>query len=272
MIVTIYATSNADESAARALVDEVLSSSLPAPVTAAVHRVRDAGLADQELPVALLQVMALKGAETFPVTLVNGNPVKSGTLPSLGEIREWAEVGVTEPFVLVSEATSAVEFPGASRIHISLDVANVEASLPFYMVLFGARPTKRREDYIKFELVEPSLNLTLNQHAVLHPSSGHYGIQVKSSRAVREAQERLQRAGFAITEETETACCYAVQTKIWVVDPDGNRWEVFVVTQAEADEGCGPDCICYQELERSFVSGVTAAALTAPLGKTERAS
>jgi hypothetical protein len=28
--------------------------------------------------------------------------------------------------------------------------------------------------------------------------------------------------------EEQTACCYAVQTKAWVTDPDGNRWEVFV--------------------------------------------
>lgn len=237
MNITIYATSSSDERAARALVDEMAGPASTSAATVTVHRVRDAGLTDQELPMTLLQVMALKGAETFPLTLVDGNPVKSGQLPELVDIRGWVTNGVTQPSVLVSDATSVVEFPGASRIHISLDVASVETSLPFYMVLFGARPTKRREDYIKFELVEPSLNLTLNQHATVHPSSGHYGIQVKSSRAVREAQQRLEQAGFAITEETETACCYAVQSKIWVVDPDGNRWEVFVVTQAEAEEG-----------------------------------
>ena len=140
---------------------------------------------------------------------------------------------------------------------------DIEASLPFYMVLFGARPVKRRDDYVKFELDEPRVNLTLNQHDDLHASSGHYGIQVKTSTAVQEATARLRDAGFAITEEEETACCYAVQSKIWVVDPDGNRWEVFLVTEAEADEGCGPDCVCYQDLERSFVSSSAAAAATA---------
>lgn len=24
-------------------------------------------------------------------------------------------------------------------------------------------------------------------------------------------------------------CCYAVQNKVWATDPDGNRWEVYVV-------------------------------------------
>src|SRR5262249_16402331 len=96
-----------------------------------------------------------------------------------------------------------------------------------------------------------------------HASSGHYGVQVKSTAAVREATQRLRAAGFTITEEEETACCYAVQSKIWVVDPADNRWEVFVVTQAEADEGCDRDCICYQRMGRGFVRATAAAAATA---------
>lgn len=215
------------------------------------------------LPTAVLQVLALKGADTFPLTLADGQPVKSGALPEPGEVTGWLGNGVSGPAALVTEADSAVDFPTEMRVHISLDVTDVEVALPFYMVLFGARPTKRRADYVKFELVEPPLNLTLNLHEEASPSSGHYGIQVKSSRAVTRTRERLAAAGFAITEETETACCYAVQTKIWVADPNGNRWEVFVVTQEEADEGCGPDCICYQDMERSFVSAGAAGRATA---------
>jgi hypothetical protein len=30
------------------------------------------------------------------------------------------------------------------------------------------------------------------------------------------------------------SCCYAVQDKVWVTDPDGNAWEVFVV-KADAE-------------------------------------
>jgi hypothetical protein len=29
--------------------------------------------------------------------------------------------------------------------------------------------------------------------------------------------------------EENTTCCYAMQDKVWVEDPDGNMWEVFVV-------------------------------------------
>jgi hypothetical protein len=228
-----------------------------------IVRVADAGAGAQELPLTVIQVMALKGADTFPLTLVQGNAGRSGSLPEPAELTRWAREGLAESVALVTEAVSAVEFEGASRLHISLDVTDIEASLPFYMVLFDARPTKRRADYVKFELAEPRLNITLNLHDQTRASSGHYGIQVKTSTAVRQATERLRAAGFAITEEAETACCYAVQSKIWVADPDGNRWEVFLVTEAEADEGCGPDCICYADMERSFISSATAATATA---------
>jgi hypothetical protein len=51
--------------------------------------------------------------------------------------------------------------------------------------------------------------------------------------------DRLTRNGLEIiSEQHEVTCCYAVQTKIWVQDPDGNAWEVFVVLEADA-EACG---------------------------------
>ncbi|NEO67887.1 MAG: glyoxalase/bleomycin resistance/dioxygenase family protein, partial [Moorea sp. SIO4G2] len=41
--------------------------------------------------------------------------------------------------------------------------------------------------------------------------------------------KRFQAAGLEVLEEKNTHCCYAIQDKVWVSDPDGNRWEVFVV-------------------------------------------
>jgi catechol 2,3-dioxygenase-like lactoylglutathione lyase family enzyme len=265
MTLTIYVADPEHEQPARGVIrgyQQAAPAGDGAPPGEVVTVDRSAGT-QVELPGTVLQVMVLRGADTFPLTLVNGQPVKSGALPEPQELATWVAEGVEGPAVLVTDADSAVDFPTEMRAHISLDVVDVEAALPFYMVLFGTRPLKRRDDYIKFELEEPPLNLTLNQHDTASPSSGHYGIQVKSSRAVARAKDRLVTAGFVITEETETACCYAVQTKIWAADPDGNRWEIFVVTEEEADEGCGPDCICYQEMERSFISGGAAARATA---------
>ena len=46
--------------------------------------------------------------------------------------------------------------------------------------------------------------------------------------------------------EMQTTCCYALQDKTWVNDPDGNEWEVFAVladnlseeVQGAADKTC----------------------------------
>lgn len=34
--------------------------------------------------------------------------------------------------------------------------------------------------------------------------------------------------------EKDVTCCYAVQDKAWVTDPDNNAWEIFVVLDADA--------------------------------------
>ena len=125
--------------------------------------------------------------------------------------------------------------PWGQRMHMGLTVADLDASTFFYQTLLGMDPSKRREGYVKFSSVEPSLNLSLNQvrdgHRVEPNPGAHYGIEVRSSSAVESAIQRLSEAGLSTTIEKETTCCYAVQDKVWAVDPDGNPWEVFVVRE-----------------------------------------
>jgi catechol 2,3-dioxygenase-like lactoylglutathione lyase family enzyme len=210
------------------------------------------------VPAIVLQVMRLKRKGTMPLTIADGHPVLSGELPSPGQLRRFLEEGASEPATLVSHGESAVEFPTASRIHMSIFVRNLKESVDFYEVFFGQQPTKLRDDYAKFEVIEPPLNLALSQER--SPTKGgfvnHLGIQVKSSDIVMRAKERFVNAGFHVEEEVATACCYSVQTKIWIGDPDGNRWEWFVTTQADAEEGCGEDCPCYAEIAPSRVGAV----------------
>lgn len=127
---------------------------------------------------------------------------------------------------------SAVEFATSSRIHFGLAVRDLESSVRFYRTLFGVAPTKTRPGYARFEVAEPPLNLALNEvGGATGPNNAvaHFGIQVKSVEAVQSVARRLTEAGLAVRPEEHVTCCYAVQSKVWAVDPDGNKWEVYVV-------------------------------------------
>ncbi len=134
------------------------------------------------------------------------------------------------------DGKSAIDFPSRTRVHVALRVADMRESTAFYEKLFAQKPSKVRRGYAKFEVVEPAVNLTLNEAFDVRHDGGtisHFGIQVKSTSDVNEAHERLKAAGLETRVEEQTACCYAVQDKVWVRDPDGNEWEVFVVLAAD---------------------------------------
>ncbi len=117
--------------------------------------------------------------------------------------------------------------------HISLNVSNIDASVAFYEKVFGVQASKRRPGYAKFDLGEPNLNLTMQEAPRTGVNASHFGIQVASTEDVAAAWARFGKAGLTTKTEDNTECCYALQDKVWVEDPDGNAWEVFVV-KAEA--------------------------------------
>ena len=115
------------------------------------------------------------------------------------------------------------------KLHVSLDVKNVEESVRFYSALFDAPPTKVKPGYAKFDLDQPSINLTMQQasHCCLQGLS-HLGVRVNSTEEVLAVKQRLNAAGIKTLDEMNTTCCHAVQDKIWLTDPTGYRWEVYV--------------------------------------------
>lgn len=115
------------------------------------------------------------------------------------------------------------------KAHVSLNVSNIERSVDFYEKAFGVTATKRRPGYAKFDLQSPSLNLTMSEAPRTGVNASHFGIQVATTADVVEAKARFEAVGLATFSEQDTACCYAIQDKVWVEDPDGNSWEVFVV-------------------------------------------
>ncbi|MBD2678315.1 MULTISPECIES: ArsI/CadI family heavy metal resistance metalloenzyme [Nostoc] len=117
------------------------------------------------------------------------------------------------------------------KTHVALNVTNIEKSVAFYRAMFGVEPIKYKVDYAKFDIANPALNLTLNltNNVQSGGALSHLGIQVESTQEVQAAIQRFTEAGLALFTEDNTDCCYALQDKVWVTDPDGNRWEVFVV-------------------------------------------
>jgi hypothetical protein len=89
----------------------------------------------------------------------------------------------------------------------------------------------------------PPLNLTLNQVAYSGRGAlSHLGIQVASTDDVLAMRERWTQSGLITRDEMQTNCCYATQDKIWVKDPDGNDWEVFVVLKDNLPESAPCEC------------------------------
>jgi catechol 2,3-dioxygenase-like lactoylglutathione lyase family enzyme len=130
--------------------------------------------------------------------------------------------------------------------HVSLNVSNIEASVAFYEKAFGVAATKRRPGYAKFDLESPALNLTMQEAPRTGVNASHFGVQVASTDDVLEAKGRFEAQGLKTLTEEDTTCCYAVQDKVWIEDPDGNSWEVFVVKadapvmKADASSCCAP--------------------------------
>jgi catechol 2,3-dioxygenase-like lactoylglutathione lyase family enzyme len=130
----------------------------------------------------------------------------------------------------------------ALKAHLALNVESVEQSIQFYRKMFGIEPSKVRAGYAKFDVQNPPLNLTLNEGSFANRGAlSHLGIQVRSTEDVLATRQKWNEAGLLTRDEMQTNCCYAMQDKAWVRDPDGNEWEVFVVLEdnpAESTSCC----------------------------------
>lgn len=137
-----------------------------------------------------------------------------------------------------------------SRVQLALNVTDLEASIAFYSKLFNSEPAKIRPGYANFAISEPPLKLvlieqTLTRGAGTESALNHLGVEVGSSDAVADATSRLSGEGLSTRVEESTTCCYAVQDKVWVDDPDGAPWEVYtVLADAPVSPELKSDAMC----------------------------
>ncbi len=122
-----------------------------------------------------------------------------------------------------------------ARVQLALNVADLEGAIAFYSAMFGVEPRKRRPGYANFVVDVPPLKLVLIEVPADDRGEGlvgalnHLGVEVFDVADVVSARTRLSDAGLATFDENDTTCCYALQDKVWVHDPHGAPWEVYVV-------------------------------------------
>jgi catechol 2,3-dioxygenase-like lactoylglutathione lyase family enzyme len=125
-----------------------------------------------------------------------------------------------------------------SRVQLALNVSDIDEAVDFYSRLFQAEPAKRRPGYANFAVAEPPLKLVLIENPSAAGTMNHLGVEVVSTEEVAAAAGRLAAEGLATATEESVSCCYAVQDKVWVEDPDGAPWEVYtVLADADAPNG-----------------------------------
>jgi catechol 2,3-dioxygenase-like lactoylglutathione lyase family enzyme len=138
----------------------------------------------------------------------------------------------------------------ARKVHVAIHVKNLAVSIEFYRKLFGIEPCKVRTGYAKFDVSNPPVNFTLNEGAGAGQGAlSHLGIQIEATADVLAVRQSWQDKGLLTRDEMKTECCYALQDKAWVRDPDGNEWEVFAVLEDNLPEKsvakktcCAPAC------------------------------
>lgn len=137
-----------------------------------------------------------------------------------------------------------------SRVQLALNVSDLDEAVAFYSTLFGVGPAKRRPGYANFAVADPPLKLVLVETEDARGSGvvgalNHLGVEVGSTAEVTAATDRLRTEGLATEVQDGTTCCFAVQDKVWVSDPDGAPWEVYtVLADAPAESGFAGDGTC----------------------------
>lgn len=120
-----------------------------------------------------------------------------------------------------------------SRVHVHLKAENLKTSLEFYRKFFGVEPVKDKVDHVKFLLPFAPLNLVISPARTKRAQEGavvnHLGVELPSGAAVEEHLRRVKQHGLKVREQLNVNCCYANQSKFWVIDPDGVEWEVYHV-------------------------------------------
>jgi len=123
------------------------------------------------------------------------------------------------------------------RMHVHISVDDLEKSKRFYAAMFGQQPTVLKDDYAKWILEDPRINLAISHKTGKRAGLDHLGIQAQSNEELAELYTRLADASYAMLDQRGANCCYVVSDKHWAVDPVGTTWEMFYTMEEAAVYG-----------------------------------
>lgn len=112
------------------------------------------------------------------------------------------------------------------RFHMHVAVENLEESIRFYSVMFGAQPTVHQPDYAKWMLEDPRMNFAISQRGI-KAGIDHVGFQLDTDEELKAMRASVAAAEVAIHDQTGASCCYAKSDKYWTTDPSGIAWETY---------------------------------------------
>jgi catechol 2,3-dioxygenase-like lactoylglutathione lyase family enzyme len=118
-----------------------------------------------------------------------------------------------------------------ARVHITIYTADLERSVGFYEALLGAAP--RRPGYADLALSDPPLVLALQESRPAGVGTvNHLGISLPDLALLQAIRERLAGGGYAVRDLSAGECslpgCAPRGSTLWVSEPDGTRWEIYV--------------------------------------------
>jgi len=164
-------------------------------------------------------------ANGFRAASAVSTPLAQRRLSFVSTIVLWTDEMVA--FIPLSPGKSKESL--VMRVQLALNVRDLDEAVDFYSKLFNTDVNKRKPGYANFSIAEPPLKLVLFEDPDAEERLNHLGVEVFSDEEVHSATDRLKVAGMADRVEDEETCCYAEQNKVWSVDPQGMRWELYRV-------------------------------------------
>lgn len=127
--------------------------------------------------------------------------------------------------------------PSPAEFHLSIRVADLEASTAFYAAFLGVAPKDRTARFSTFIAPELRLNLVLLVNDRSEPldtySLYHMGLGVPDRAAVIESYHRALAQGVHVVKPPRTTWNGTPLHELWLRDPTGYNIEVYARLTAQ---------------------------------------